>query len=122
MASPIFYSALLPSPPLACAQANTGRGLGNAGVIHEDCKTARVRVEGAVNGRPFAVERVAARPRGRGGRLSFWLAGEERTAQEMRLTQEAIDREVFGAPTYAYRDELFWGQDRLDFLERALAG
>jgi 2-hydroxychromene-2-carboxylate isomerase len=36
-------------------------------------------------------------------------------------TQEAIDRDVFGAPTYAYRGELFWGQDRLDFLERALA-
>ena len=35
-------------------------------------------------------------------------------------TQEAIDREVFGAPTYAYRDELFWGQDRLDFVERVL--
>ena len=26
-----------------------------------------------------------------------------------------------GAPTYVYRNELFWGQDRLDFLERALA-
>ena len=37
------------------------------------------------------------------------------------LTQEAIDRQVFGAPTYIYRDEPFWGQDRLDFLERALA-
>jgi 2-hydroxychromene-2-carboxylate isomerase len=37
------------------------------------------------------------------------------------LTQEAIDRQVFGAPTYIYRDELFWGQDRLDFLDRALA-
>jgi 2-hydroxychromene-2-carboxylate isomerase len=36
-------------------------------------------------------------------------------------TQEAIDRQVFGAPTYVYRDELFWGQDRLDFLARALA-
>jgi 2-hydroxychromene-2-carboxylate isomerase len=36
-------------------------------------------------------------------------------------TQEAIDRQVFGAPTYIYRDELFWGQDRLDFLDRALA-
>jgi 2-hydroxychromene-2-carboxylate isomerase len=36
-------------------------------------------------------------------------------------TQEAIDRQVFGAPTYAYKDELFWGQDRLDFLDRALA-
>ncbi len=36
-------------------------------------------------------------------------------------TQEALTRGVFGAPTYVYRDELFWGQDRLDFLERALA-
>jgi 2-hydroxychromene-2-carboxylate isomerase len=35
-------------------------------------------------------------------------------------TQEAIARQVFGAPTYRYRDVLFWGQDRLDFLERAL--
>ena len=37
------------------------------------------------------------------------------------LTAEAIEQGVFGAPTYAYRGELFWGQDRLDFLERALA-
>jgi 2-hydroxychromene-2-carboxylate isomerase len=35
-------------------------------------------------------------------------------------TQEALARQVFGAPTYACRDELFWGQDRLDFLERAM--
>jgi 2-hydroxychromene-2-carboxylate isomerase len=37
------------------------------------------------------------------------------------LTEEAMLRQVFGAPTYIYRDEQFWGQDRLDFLERALA-
>ncbi len=37
------------------------------------------------------------------------------------LTKEAMDRGVFGAPTYVYRDELFWGQDRLEFLDRALA-
>jgi 2-hydroxychromene-2-carboxylate isomerase len=37
------------------------------------------------------------------------------------ITQEAIDRGVFGAPTYVYGGELFWGQDRLDFLDRALA-
>jgi 2-hydroxychromene-2-carboxylate isomerase len=36
-------------------------------------------------------------------------------------TQEAIDRGVFGVPWYVYRDEPFWGQDRLEFLERALA-
>ena len=38
-----------------------------------------------------------------------------------RNTQEALARLVFGAPTYAFRDELYWGQDRLDFLDRALA-
>jgi 2-hydroxychromene-2-carboxylate isomerase len=37
-------------------------------------------------------------------------------------TQEALAREVFGAPTYVLGGELFWGQDRLDFLERALGG
>ncbi len=42
-------------------------------------------------------------------------------AEYDRLTQEAIDRQVFGAPTYVIGGELFWGQDRLDFVERALA-
>jgi 2-hydroxychromene-2-carboxylate isomerase len=42
-------------------------------------------------------------------------------ARYAAYTQEAIDRQVFGAPTYFYRDEPFWGQDRLDFLQRALA-
>jgi 2-hydroxychromene-2-carboxylate isomerase len=37
------------------------------------------------------------------------------------LTREAIARGVFGAPTYAVEDELFWGQDRLDFLDRKMA-
>jgi 2-hydroxychromene-2-carboxylate isomerase len=37
------------------------------------------------------------------------------------LTQEAIDRGVFGAPTYIAAGEMFWGQDRLDFLARELA-
>ncbi len=27
---------------------------------------------------------------------------------------------IFGTPTYVYEGELFWGQDRLDFLERAV--
>jgi len=37
-----------------------------------------------------------------------------------RDTQQAIKRGVFGAPTYLIDDELFWGQDRLDFVERKL--
>ena len=54
----------------------------------------------------------------------LWEAAQapETKAAYEAYTQEAIERQVFGAPTYVYRDELFWGQDRLDFLERALAG
>lgn len=48
-------------------------------------------------------------------------ATQEIGARYKALTQEAIDRQVFGAPTYIYRGELFWGQDRLDFLDLALA-
>jgi 2-hydroxychromene-2-carboxylate isomerase len=36
-------------------------------------------------------------------------------------TEEATARGVFGAPSYVVGDEIFWGQDRLDFLDRRLA-
>lgn len=36
-------------------------------------------------------------------------------------TQEAVDRGAFGAPTFFVGDEMFWGQDRLDFVRSALA-
>ena len=45
-------------------------------------------------------------------------AVDERYEQD---SQRAIDSGVFGAPTYLVFGELFWGQDRLDFLERRLA-
>lgn len=46
---------------------------------------------------------------------------DETKARFDELSEEAIGRGVFGSPSYIYRDELFWGQDRLDFLDRALA-
>lgn len=36
-------------------------------------------------------------------------------------SEEGIRRGVFGAPSFIIKDEVFWGQDRLDFVERALA-
>jgi 2-hydroxychromene-2-carboxylate isomerase len=36
-------------------------------------------------------------------------------------TQAAIDAGVFGAPSYVIDGEIFWGQDRLGFVERKLA-
>lgn len=35
-------------------------------------------------------------------------------------TREAVDAGVFGAPSYVVDGEIFWGQDRLDFVERRL--
>ena len=39
-----------------------------------------------------------------------------------KYTHEAIDLGVFGAPSYVLDGQVFWGQDRLMFLEQALGG
>lgn len=36
-------------------------------------------------------------------------------------TQSAIDTQVFGAPSFVIDGELFWGQDRLDFVAQKLS-
>ena len=57
------------------------------------------------------------------------LPGEELAAAEQSTPVQALYKTysdeaerlgVFGAPTYVLEGERFWGQDRLDFLERAL--
>ena len=36
------------------------------------------------------------------------------------ITQEAVERGVFGAPTFFVGGTMHWGQDRLDFVREAL--
>jgi 2-hydroxychromene-2-carboxylate isomerase len=38
-----------------------------------------------------------------------------------RNSEEAVERGAFGAPTFFVGDEMFWGNDRLDFVEEALS-
>jgi len=38
------------------------------------------------------------------------------------LTSEAVERGAFGAPTMFVGDDMFFGQDRLDFVEEVLQG
>ncbi|MFD4838916.1 2-hydroxychromene-2-carboxylate isomerase [Achromobacter sp. NPDC058515] len=38
-----------------------------------------------------------------------------------RNTDDAVKAGVFGSPAYVYRGEVFWGQDRLEMLEEAIA-
>ena len=35
-------------------------------------------------------------------------------------SDEAISEDVFGAPSFIFNNELFWGQDRLEYLEDKL--
>lgn len=50
------------------------------------------------------------------------LAAEPRWAEQRAADAHwALARGVFGAPSYVIGDAIFWGQDRLDFVERELA-
>jgi len=49
------------------------------------------------------------------------LGAEPRwTERRVADTKAALDRGVFGAPSYVIGDEIFWGQDRLEFVGRRL--
>ncbi len=53
-----------------------------------------------------------------------FFAAAENPANKEKLkatTDEAVARGVFGAPTFFVDDEMHFGQDRLDFVEDALA-
>jgi len=53
----------------------------------------------------------------------FLSLGQEPRFVSMREsdTQAALDRGVFGAPSYVIGEDIFWGQDRLEFVARRLA-
>jgi 2-hydroxychromene-2-carboxylate isomerase len=63
-----------------------------------------------------------AREQGADGPALLAAADDEAVHGEYRAnTDAAIEQGVFGVPTFVIGDELFWGQDRLDFVARALA-
>ncbi|WP_119967120.1 2-hydroxychromene-2-carboxylate isomerase [Simplicispira lacusdiani] len=51
-----------------------------------------------------------------------WIADPAVKEKLKQNTARAVERGVFGAPTFFVGDEMFWGQDRLEFVAQALAG
>ena len=50
------------------------------------------------------------------------LADSAEVRQELIAeTDAALARGVFGAPTFVVGDEIFWGKDRMDFIDEELA-
>jgi 2-hydroxychromene-2-carboxylate isomerase len=51
----------------------------------------------------------------------FMLTQDAQVKEQLKsITQEAVVRGVFGAPTFFVGGHMFWGQDRLDFVKEAL--
>ena len=49
------------------------------------------------------------------------LANEQTTKDRLKdITTQAVDRGVFGAPTFFVGQDMFWGQDRIEQLKVAL--
>jgi len=56
-----------------------------------------------------------------GKALSAHAASDTVAADYAKNTEEALHINVFGVPWYRIDGQVFWGQDRLDFVERLLA-
>ena len=98
-------------------------------VDQHDGSQAALKISGAIFSAVWAQERdlasknVLAELLEKAGLKSERLGqadAPEVQAQYEANTQQAIAANVFGAPTYVVDGEMFWGQDRLDFLERKL--
>jgi 2-hydroxychromene-2-carboxylate isomerase len=49
------------------------------------------------------------------------LANEQEAKDRLRdVTTQAVERGVFGAPTFFVGEQMFWGQDRIEQLKAAL--
>ena len=69
---------------------------------------------------PATLGRLASQVGLDGAALLNVAQSAEVQAQHNANTDEAIARGVFGSPTYFVRGDMFYGQDRLDMLARAI--
>ena len=98
-------------------------------VDQHDGAQAAMRLCGAVLSAVWAQERNIADPEVLGELLHEQHLDAARLAQSnedkvqqtyQSYTDEALKVGVFGAPSYVVDGEMFWGQDRLEFLQRRL--
>ena len=117
---PKFFPA--PADPAAQFIVAAGRAGGSA---------AAMRLAGALLRACWAEERniadaetlaaICAEQGMDGAALAAAAQSDAVKAEYAGYTEEAVARNVFGAPSYVIDGEIFWGQDRLEFVERVLA-
>jgi 2-hydroxychromene-2-carboxylate isomerase len=99
-------------------------------VVMHDGQDAAMRISAAVFAAVWAQERDISNPGvlaelvrecGLPAQRNEQALGPDVNAVYAENTQRAIATQIFGAPSYVIDGEIFWGQDRLDFVQRALA-
>jgi 2-hydroxychromene-2-carboxylate isomerase len=98
-------------------------------VSRQDGADAGMKLSGAIFAAVWAQERNIADAATLGQLLAESGLPAERLAQSRDAavqqqyeanTAKAIEIGIFGAPSYVIDGEIFWGQDRLEFVEQAL--
>ena len=102
---------------------------GHTVIAAQQMGTDAMRLSHAILRAIWAEERNVALPQTRhqiavengldGTALIALERSESVVSEYRRNTQEVEQLGIFGSPTYVLNGELFWGQDRLDFLDRA---
>lgn len=65
----------------------------------------------------------AANRAGFDGEQILEMCSDQAIKDELRaLTEEAVERGAFGAPTFFVGDQMFWGNDPMHFVEQAARG
>ena len=114
-----FTPAFFPADQTGAAAMVYSAGGADAGILSDAILTAVWRDEKNIADTDTLV--AIANESGLDGSALLAASTDERAqGKMMETTKVAHEKEVFGSPTYSVDGELFWGQDRLDFLERAL--
>ena len=53
--------------------------------------------------------------------IQSWLLNEQVKQQLKQATEAAVEKGIFGAPTWLIDNDMLWGVDHLNFVEMALA-
>ncbi len=115
---PFRFPAVFPIPSILALRAALAADKEGLLVPLTQAVFRAVWVEDRPIGKPEELAPVLTAAGLPGPRLVEAAPGEKEALA--RQTQEAVDRGAFGAPTFFVGQELFLGNDRMDFLEEAL--
>jgi len=121
-----FYGLPMVAQPTGWQTATFNKGLllaSDRGQAEDYARQAYALIwaEGRDPGAEEVVAELESRMGWQAGELAEFAASDAATARYEAETEAASQRGVFGVPTFCIGEEMWWGNDRLDFLERYLA-